>query len=477
MSEGPKLTLPPKEKWSSERRSSLTGKSLLLGLAVALILGLQVYQLIKPQAETAPAAPAARSSSIPLKDVAVRLQRDNLPEAAARAYQEYLESAGLDDREEANILMEIGNELARAGKYEEALGNYFRASHNISEANRNALQRKIMECLQRLGKHAEQGYELADQIEPRPGGAQGKTAGDQDAGKVVAWIGTEKITASDLDYRISQEIEERAAAIPGLPPERVAELKAQAQKQFQSPQMKLMKLKEIVAREVLLREGLEREVDKSQRVQRRVRDFRRDAVVEEMVLSALRDRIKVSESDLRNFYRANPSRYQERASARVRIALLPDETKAREVIESAKTEDDFARLARENSLEPATKESGGLLEQPVIQGSPLPILGPAPELAAAIFQTEPSRVTPQPVKVGEAYAVAFVREKTPERTPPYEEVREQVGKDYMREKEAEVQAELVEELFEKHRAHILTEAFIPASTEKKDVEAKDKDKK
>jgi len=432
-----------------------------LGFILVALLGLQIYQLARPVAPAAPAAPEARKSSIPLKDVAVRLDRDNLHEAAAAAYREYLETADLDDRAQANILLEIGNQLAEAGKYEEALGSYFRASQNIPGANRNVLDRKILDCLQRLGKHAEKGYELADRLGARPGGTGGKTAGDQEAGKVVAWVGPEKFTTSWLDHRISQEIEERARAIPGLTEDRLAELREQYQRQFQDPQMRYRKLQEILARDVLYREGLEKELDRSPLVEKRMQDFRHSVIVEEMVLSALRDRIKISESDLKNFYQANPSRYRERASARVRIAILPDEAKAREMIAAVKSEEDFERLARESSLEPATRQNGGLLDQPVVQGDPIPILGPAPELTAAIFQTEPSKVTAGPVKVSKGFAIAYVRERTPERTPPYDEVREQVGKDYMQQKEAEVQGELVKELFDKYQVHIQTEAFLP----------------
>jgi parvulin-like peptidyl-prolyl isomerase len=285
---------------------------------------------------------------------------------------------------------------------------------------------------------------------------------------VVAWIGAEKITASELSDRIAQEIDERVGALYGLPAERVAELKAQAQKQFSAPQARLGKLREILAREVLYREGLEREVEKAQRVQKRVEDFRRDAVVEEMVLSALRERIKTTEGDLRNFYRANPSRYKERASARVRIALLADEAKAREAL-AAKSEEDFARIAREGSLETATREHGGLLEEPLVEGQPVPVLGPAPELVKAVFETQPQKTIAAPVKLPSGYAAAFVRERSPERTPPFEEVRERVAKEYLQEKEAEVQSALVKELFEKHRVSIATEEFLGGDTAKGDA--------
>jgi parvulin-like peptidyl-prolyl isomerase len=468
MSDSPKLTLPPRDQWSSSPARSGRGPALALGAGLLALFGLQLYQTLKPApaAPTAAPAPARRGTLSPpeLKEVAIKLQRDNLHAAAAAVYEEYLSSTDLGKEELGNHLFEVGNLLVRAGNYEEALARYFKAQKLVSEANLGPLQRRIQECLQRLGKHAEQGYELADGLAPRSA-LPGKTAGDQAAGAVVAWIGPEKITSSQLDDLVAKEIEERVGSLYGYPPERLAELKAQAQKQYSSPQAKLGKLREILAREVLFREGIEREVEKGQSVQKRVEDFRREVVVQEMVLSALRDRIKTTESDLRNFHRANPARYQQPASARVRIAILADEAMARKLLE-AKSEEEFAKLAGEHSLEPATRERGGLLDEPVSEGRPIPVLGPAPELQKAILGTPAQKTISAPVKLTAGYAAAYVRERSFERTPPFEEVRERVAKDYLEEKEAEVQGALVKELFDKHRVSIATDQFLHGAGEK-----------
>jgi parvulin-like peptidyl-prolyl isomerase len=468
MTEGPNLTLPPRDRWVPERPARRGVSPILASVLLAAVLGLQVFLVVRSRsAPDAPPPPKTRSGrpAAELKEVAIQLQRDNLHTAAAEAYEEYLAAAELSDEDRANVLLETGNLLAKAGKYEAALARYFRAKPIISPANDRALKGQILECLQRLGKHAEQGYELRDQVAR----GAGKTAGDE-ASKAVAWIGLEKITSSDLDDLIAREIEERVASIPGLPPEKLAELKAQAQKQYQSPQARLAKLREHVARTVLYREGLEKQVDESDRVQRRISDFRRDAVVEETVMSALRDRIKVSEGDLRNYFRVNQGRYRDKAGAKVRIAVLADEAKAREVQAAAKTEDEFARLARERSIDAATREQGGLLDRPVVEGEAIGSLGPAPELTAAIFKTEAGHPT-EPVKVATGFALAFVVERIPERAPPYEEVREKVGKDYVQEKEAEVQSQLVKEMFEKHKVSFATDDLAPppAGEEKQDT--------
>ncbi len=482
MSDKPNLSLPPRQDWSPPAPRRPGGFALLVGLGVAAILAIEVYGLVRPQpapagAGAASAVSAAKSGSerrvpVPLREVAARLQRDNLHSAAAEAYEEYLATADVPDAERGNILLEVGNLLVKAGKYEDALGRYVRASHHVPEANQPVLRRQIQECLQRLGKHAEGGYELSDTLAARSKAGQegAKTAGDEKAGEVVAWIGPEKLTASDLDHWIAEEIEDGAASVPGVPPERLAEMKAQAQKRFSSPQARLAKLQEILARRVLYFEGLEKGLDKATRAQKRVEDFRRDAVVEEMVYSALNERIKISDADLRNYHKAHPERYRSKASAKVRIAVLPGEAKAKEALAAAKSEDEFAKMAGESSIEPVTKAQGGLLDQPVVEGEPLPISGPvlgsAPELVQAILGAEPGKPIAAPVRVAGGFAIAFVRETTPPKPLPLEEVRDRAGRDYAQEKQTEVQQALVKELFEKHRVSIATEAFLPASEAK-----------
>ena len=176
MSEGPNLTLPPRDRWASAPPSKRPPASLIVGVLLAAVLGLQVYLAVRPApSATAPADSRARKTLIPLQDlkeVALKLRRDNLHAAAAAAYDEYLAAADLSDPDRGDLLLESGKLMARAGRYEDALARYFRAELLVSEVNLVPLRRDIQECLGRLGKHSEQGYELSDQTAARPGRAE-----------------------------------------------------------------------------------------------------------------------------------------------------------------------------------------------------------------------------------------------------------------------------------------------------------------
>ena len=153
MTDSPRLTLPPRDQWSSAPPRSGRGLALALGALLLALLGLQLYQLFRPAAPAAPAAaapaPARRGtlSAPDLKEVAIKLQRDNLHAAAAAVYEEYLDSSDLPREELGNHLLEIGNLLVRAGNYQEALARYFKAEKLVGEANQGPLRRRIQECL------------------------------------------------------------------------------------------------------------------------------------------------------------------------------------------------------------------------------------------------------------------------------------------------------------------------------------------
>ena len=460
----PLLSLPPRDEWSAPaRQASRAIERALLVLCLAVAGGSLALQFRRTGAPAgAPTAPpAATQGALPaseLREVAVRLQRDNLHSAAAAAYEEYLSSADLKPEERGNILFEIGNLLARAGRHEDALARYFRAQKLVDQGQESALQLKVQECLQRLGKHAERGYELRDQLGPQPG-ASGQ--GEKSASEVLAWIGPEKITTSVLDDLIAQEIEEQAAAVPGLAAEKVVELKERARKQLSAPQARLQKLQEHLARTVLYREGLETGADRSPRVQRRLGDLSRDLIVEEMVHRTLEDRVRIGESDLRTYHRAHPERFREPASAKVRIALVADEAKAREVIAGVKSEADFERIAREQSIDAGSKEKGGLLDAPLRAGEPIPGIGLVPLVVEKALAAAAPGLIHDPVAVEKGFLALFVLEKRDERAIPFEEARERVGRELAREKTAEVQSQMVQELFKKHAVSVATEAFLP----------------
>ncbi|MBI4582484.1 MAG: peptidyl-prolyl cis-trans isomerase, partial [Planctomycetes bacterium] len=471
----PKLELPSRDAWGlkTERRRS-GWPTLVLGALLGVVLALQIYSLGQsgrkgePAAESSSTAPAkVLVLGVPAKDLAARLQRINLPSAAAKVIEEHLQALGPEKADERKkTLVTLGNLLFKAGRYEEAIVRYYQAESLQVDAETQAhIDRQVKECLEKLGRHNELAYELADRASPgrQPGSPVGP--GEQAAGKVVARIGVEPITASDLEALIAKEVDRQLAALPGLDPQDRENYRAGILKEFQAPQRRLKMLQELVARKVLYREGMERELDRSSAVQEEIDNVRENLIAQQVVLEAMAKQIKISEGDLRLFFQAEGSRYMKKASAQARVAVFADEKTAQEALGGIKSEEDFIKAAKEGSVEESTRQGGGLLSAPVVDGEPIPVFGDEPALRAAILEAAPSSAIAKPVALKKGFAIAYVQEKTAARQPSFQEAREEVARDYTRRKQMEVQQQLLAELFKKHAATVHTEAFLQPSRE------------
>ncbi len=465
----PQLDLPSRQDWGLKPEKK-AGSGLIVVCVILLfsVIGLQTLQLISSPKNTVTQVPPESVNvgneglaGIKLYDLATRLQRNNLPGAAARVLEDHLNTLTKDEVDRRHkTLLTLGNLLFKAERYEESLVRYMQAEAlKPASENQKHINRQVQLLMEKLGKFDELKYELSD----RTGGP----SGNEKAGEVLARIGLETITASELDNLISQRVNLQLASLGGLPEESRQAYKKQILQGFQDPQRRLQILQELVARRILYREGMERNLDKSKEVIKQLEELRENLIAQEVVKAKV-SQIQLSENDIRLFYQANPTRYAEPASADVRLALLDSEEKAKTFLESVKTEADFSRLAKEQSLHLASKENGGALPSPVQPGQAIPGVGPNDALVQAIFQTQPQQKTAQPVPAGEHFAVTFVKAIHPPKQLSFEEVKDRVASDYSRQKEMEAQQSLLQDLFKKHSVNIHTEAFINTSKAEKE---------
>ncbi len=469
----PRLDLPRREEWGLEsKRHPGGGASVIVVVLLLAVIGLHVYSLVRDGSRDSAAGDASRPAAVtdlPLRDISARLQRNNLHGAAARVQEELLATLPLEKRDERRrALVTLGSLLVKAERHEEALVRLYEAESLRPDADtQRAIDELVTLCLRKLGKHDELAHELADRTSPgrRPGEGTPAGPGAEEASREVARIGVESITMADLDAMIAEQVDRRLMSIPGLVGEERARYRERLLSEFRAPQTRLQTLQQIVARRVLHREGIERGVDESPAVERELEAYEEELVARQVVLDAIDRRVGVSESDLRNFFNASPGRWTQPARAKARVAILESETKAAEVLGGVRSAEELATAAREHSIDETLRASGGELGAPVVEGQPLPILGNEQALAEAILATAAGRPIERPVEVAGGWAIAFVEEKAPRRTPTFEEARERVTQDYVRAKEIEVQQQLLEELFAKHGATVRTEAFLDISGE------------
>ena len=195
MAEKLNFTLPEKKP----KGSAGGALTMLLSIVLVALVGANLYITLseeKPQ--------SARVGSLSVeqaREMAGKLAQRGLYRQAAAAWQDYLAAAQPTDAQRAQIHFQIGGLLEKAGLYGDAIEQYYRseAAAELAELGPQ-INARVKECFERLGKFSALRYEVMDRTSMKPGQSAG--------GKVVAEIGAEKITESQLDALIEESIED-----------------------------------------------------------------------------------------------------------------------------------------------------------------------------------------------------------------------------------------------------------------------------
>ncbi|MBC2722708.1 peptidylprolyl isomerase [Desulfosporosinus sp.] len=132
--------------------------------------------------------------------------------------------------------------------------------------------------------------------------------------------------------------------------------------------------------------------------------------------------VKVSDADLKAFYDKNISYYSQPESVKARHILVKTEDEANAIIAQLKTGASFEQLAKEKSIEPGAKESGGDLGT-FTKGKMVP------EFETAAFAQKVGTFSTTPVKTEFGFHVIKVEAHTVAAAPDYAKVKDQVGQD------------------------------------------------
>ncbi len=132
------------------------------------------------------------------------------------------------------------------------------------------------------------------------------------------------------------------------------------------------------------------------------------------------------EQDVRAYYDAHLDEFDRPDAVSLRYVLSATRQDAEKVIARAGAGEDLALIAREVSLDAATKDNGGLIPK-VYRGRPLPLFAGTPD--ADIFEQKAFSVRPggmsEPFELSRGWAVIQVLDFTPGEKSQYENVRAQ----------------------------------------------------
>ncbi|MBN1507568.1 MAG: peptidyl-prolyl cis-trans isomerase [Sedimentisphaerales bacterium] len=426
-------------------------------LLVVLVILTAVTLVVTLSSRRGGSAAATRGlSAQQVKELASKLMQRNLYPQAAAAWQDYLATARLGAEERARVHFQIGVLLQKAGLYGQAVEHFYRSevAAKVSELGPQ-INDHVKECFENLGEFSALRYEVMDRTSMTPSQPAG--------GKVVAEIGAEKITESQLDALIEENIENQLTPMKSfMTPEQFNEQKKRALEQSRDPQAKQEFLQGWLAQEILYRQALQDQLTDKPEVKRVVHELMRGALSQQLMNEQLASRIHITDGDVQTYYTANKDQYVEPERAKIRHIRVKDEGRAKALLNGIAQGEDFAELARQSSEDESTKANGGLIQGDVVKGPSVTGIGDSNEINAAIFAAGPPAVLDKPFKTDKGWEVIKVEEKHPQRQKSFDEVRQQVTMQLLRQKREDVQREYIREMMDKHGVIIHTSVLAPA---------------
>ena len=235
-----------------------------------------------------------------VREYANALYNQQLYPQAIQEYQHYLNTYNLSQGEQANITYTIANiYFDRLHDYQNALANYLKIKQFYPESNlQKEVNKKIVASLERLRRSEDAQQVLNETTSLNP------VKHKKRPGAVVAKIGNREITQGDLDYEISQ-----------LPPS--------VQTQFKDKAKKLEFLKQYVATELMYNTAKRKGLDKDKDVVEATFQAQKNFMVQKLLQQEIARNVKVDNSDIELYYKANKDKYAEKNKKGKVIRIKP----------------------------------------------------------------------------------------------------------------------------------------------------------
>lgn len=445
---GDKLNLTLPERNSGHGRPP---KTVIILLGFLLLLGMaNLFILLNGLPGGTNGRPENGLSPENLKEIALRLEKQDIGDGAVQIWQEYLAQAEPTREEQAKIWYRIGKILQNDGKYEPALAALYRSEHlaKIPELTPE-INRRVQESLESLGKFAALRYELADRVGIDDG--SGKNAG----GRVLAEIGGHKITQSELDERIEGLIDGQLAQFASfLSTEERKARKESLLKQLSTTTERQQLLNQMVVEEMLYRKAGEDKLNENPSVRKMVQQAERSVLAQQVMTKELADKINITEGDLQTYYQAHQQEYTDPEQARISHILVKDRAGADLVLQKLKEGRDFEELVKDYSQDKATRDREGKIDSWVRKGEVVPAIGKAENIERIIFNTGAGQVADKAVTSDKGFHIIKVREKREKRQQSFAEARQEIWRAIWSRKESEIRQALMENLKERYNVVI-----------------------
>jgi len=447
------FSLPEKK----DKKSCTQGLTILLLIAAVILSAAGLLVALK--GKQAAAGIGGTLSSKQMQELAEKLASRGLYDRAAEALIAYAKDGNLSGDEKSRSFFRIAGWLAEAGRYNEAVEYYYRSEMFGKAVDEQQFNAKLKECFEKMGKFSALEREIA---------ARTSMKGEKTESPVVAEIGTEKITAEQLDLMIEQQVDSQMTRFAAsLSPEQIRGRKKEMLNRFAEPAMKQRFLEGWIGQEVLYRKAAEEGLIDKAEFKRQVQDVVRSLAAEQMINREVASKVAVTDTDAKTYYEAHKSEYVEPAQARISHILLNNEQTAAAVLKSLMDGEDFAAAAKQYSTDAETKDSGGTINVDVYKGDYVSGIGIAKDINEKIFAASGPGLIPEVFKTETGWEIVKVDSITQDKQKSFEDVKDTVFAQLRSEKSRDIQQAYIKSLMDKYDIVIHTSAFGQKEQDKK----------
>jgi tetratricopeptide (TPR) repeat protein len=294
------LRLPPRDDRGGDGLGNI--RLLVLLIVFIALVGVIVFLFVGKR------LPAVSSdlSGTKLEELALKLENEHLPGAAARTWTEYIESTRPGSDEAARIWFRVGKLYQDETEYERALEAYYR-SEAIAKVDdlEPEISRRSAECLEALGKFAALNYELEKRTSIAASDSTGGSA-------VVAEVGTWKITRTDLDMMIEAQIDAQLSQLAAsLTPEEQQKEKEKLLASVLKQGEREKWLERFIVQEMLYRRAVEDKLTEDPEFRALTRQIEREILAQKVLGREYASRISSPTPDeLRAYYQGHKDEFK-----------------------------------------------------------------------------------------------------------------------------------------------------------------------
>ena len=255
-------------------------------------------------------------------------------------------------------------------------------------------------------------------------------------GDILAQVGPYKLTLEKFEKQIQS-----------LPPQFQMAM-------IRNPHLKEQLLDRWVNITLLAQEAREKKLDQNPEIKTRMEDIKNALLAQKLMGTEIKGKVKVTEDEIKTYYKDHEGEFSRPEAIKARHILIKVPTGAtKKVWKEAKLKaegirkriekgEDFAKLAKEYSDDPGSKNKGGELGF-FSKGRMVP------EFESAAFSLKPGELS-NPVKTSFGYHIIQVEKKRKASIRPFSKAQPQIRQRLYREKQQKLQDMLIKKLKAKY---------------------------